>query len=121
MPNRYVLLLSEDNHLAEEASYSFPQDLEVKVARDTTEAWSFMNVAAPEVAILEIRSGSSGGFSLAREMSQREGLSQVPILMLLERPQDAWLAEKAGAQATRVQPIEASDLVAEALTLLTRA
>lgn len=118
MPGSYILLVSDDQHLAEEASYSFPQDFEVKVARDTATAWTFMNEAAPAVAVVEIRSGNSGGFSFAREMSQREILQHVPILMLLERPQDEWLAKQAGSAATRVQPIEASDLVAETMALV---
>lgn len=118
MPKRYVLLVSDDRHLAEEATYSFPQDLDVKVAVDATEALRYMDLAPPEVAILEIRSGNSGGVAVAEEMSQREGLRDVPILMLLERPQDEWLAKGAGANATRVQPLEASDLVDEALSLI---
>lgn len=118
MPGRYVLLVSDDKHLAEEVTYSFPQDLEVKIARDPTEAFAFMDAVRPEVAILEIRSGNSGGVALAEEMSQREGSRDVPILMLLERPQDEWLAKSAGASATRVQPLEASDLVAETLALV---
>lgn len=121
MAERYVLLVSDDNHLAEEASYSFPSDLDVKVSRDGPGAWIYMNESAPEVAILEIRSGNSGGPSLAEEMRQREILRDVPILMLLERPQDEWLAMQAGATATRIQPIEASDLVAEALALIVAA
>ena len=118
MAERYILLVSDDNHLAEEASYSFPPNFDVKVAKDGPAAWVFMDRSAPEVAIVEMRGANAGGPSLAEEMGQREGLRHVPILMLLERPQDEWLAKKMGATATRVQPIEASDLVAEALALI---
>lgn len=90
----------------------------MKIAHDSKEAFAFMDAALPEVAILEIRSGNSGGVALAEDMAQREGSRDVPILMLLERPQDEWLARSAGAKATRVQPLEASDLVAETLALV---
>jgi hypothetical protein len=37
--------------------------------------------------------------------------------MLLERDQDAWLADQAGARLHMTKPVETSELVAEALRL----
>jgi hypothetical protein len=39
-------------------------------------------------------------------------------MMLLDRDQDRWLAQQAGAKLIRTKPIDTSDLVADALSLL---
>jgi chemosensory pili system protein ChpA (sensor histidine kinase/response regulator) len=113
-----VLVVTDDAGVREEVSFGYPEDVEVTVASDSREAIELMRSLMPDVVVMEIRTGSAGGFALAREMRQSKKLEHVPILMLLERAQDEWLARQAGAQATRIQPLETSDLVTETLSLL---
>jgi DNA-binding response OmpR family regulator len=113
-----IFLVSDDPALEEQARYGFPQVFDVSTALDARSAWKLMSDRRPDVAIIEIRTGSAGGFGLARDMSQHRKLRDVPILMLIEREQDRWLAETAGARAVLVQPIDSADLVAHALALL---
>jgi DNA-binding response OmpR family regulator len=51
-------------------------------------------------------------------MSQLHGSRDVPVMMLVEREQDRWLAETAGARIVLVRPADASELVTRALALL---
>src|SRR5688572_2889090 len=113
-----VLLVSDDPYLQEEARFGFPQEVAVVIANDSQEALTLMETGAPSAVIVELRSGNSGGFALARDMSQRTDLQHVPVFIILERPQDEWLAREAGAATYRTQPIDAGELVAETMALL---
>ncbi|MEA2499058.1 MAG: hypothetical protein QOH26_1463 [Actinomycetota bacterium] len=113
-----ILVVSDDEHLREEATFAFPSDVEVVLAKDSKDAWRFLEERRPDVVVVALRSGNAGGFNLLRDMSQRENLRDVPSLMLLERDQDRWLCKQAGATACRTAPIEAGDLAAETLSLV---
>ena len=75
----------------------------------------------PSVVLVDIQTGSAGGFSLARDMSQTARLRDVPILMLIEREQDKWLATEAGARLLRLKPIGAGELAADVHSLASTA
>jgi DNA-binding response OmpR family regulator len=113
-----VLVVSDDPQVRAEARFTFPSDVQVLLAMDAREAWQIMQAMTPAVALLDIRTGSAGGFGLARDMSMNDRLRDVPVFMLLERIEDGWLARQAGAATFRTKPIDAADLVAEVLTLL---
>lgn len=113
-----VLVVSDDSSLREEAAYAFPSEVEVVAVENARDAMTTMNERIPSVVISQIRTGHEGGFSLARHMSQRSALRDVPIFMLLERPQDEWLAGQAGATAWRTRPLDTSELVRIAMGLL---
>ena len=118
---KLVLVVSDDADLREDASYSFPNDYQVVLADDAREALRIMSDRRPVLAIVDINTGSAGGFNLAREMGNVEGLADVPLVMLLERHQDSWLARQAGARIWRTKPVKGSTLVREALALLSPA
>ena len=118
MTDPLVLVVSDDPVVQDEICFGFPSGVEVTAAVDAREAWKVMEERLPSVAIIEIRTGSAGGFGLARDMSQRKDLQDVPILMLLERIQDRWLASTAGARAVLVQPVDIGALVTGTLELL---
>jgi DNA-binding response OmpR family regulator len=113
-----VLVVSDDPSLREEVAYAFPSDVEVVVAEDSLEAVTAMRERQPVAVISEIRTGHEGGFSLGRHMSQDASLSEVPLFLLLERPQDEWLAGQAGAAAWRTLPVDTSELVRVTLELI---
>jgi DNA-binding response OmpR family regulator len=111
--------VSEDPLVLEEAEFGFPAGVEIESATDARVAIQMIKKQVPDVLVVDIQTGSAGGFSLAKEMRQYLGSKDVPILMLLERSQDAWLAGQAGAARHRVKPLETSDLVADVLELAT--
>jgi twitching motility two-component system response regulator PilH len=118
MPKQiHVLVVSDDPLIREEATYGFPSHVRVELGSDAREGMAFMHFTLPAVVVVDIQTGSAGGFSLAREMSQYPEFRDIPIVMLLERDQDRWLAHEAGARLLRLKPIETGDLVAAVLGL----
>lgn len=118
MAEKRIVVVTNDPRLAEVARYGFAPDFEVEVVGDAREALAAMARAAPSVAVVELRAGSAGGFALARDMHQNDRLKDVPILMVLEREQDSWLAKQAGADAIRTKPVGVAELVADTLALI---
>ena len=51
-------------------------------------------------------------------MSQNPRLKDVPVLMLLQRREDAWLSRQGSADAFLVKPVAGDVLVREALALI---
>jgi DNA-binding response OmpR family regulator len=113
-----ILVVSDDEHLRDEATFAFPTDVEVVLAKESSDAWHVLEERRPDAVVVALRSGNAGGFNLLRAMSQRVDLKDVPSLMLLDRDQDRWLAKQAGATVCRTGPLEAGDLAAETLDLV---
>lgn len=114
----HVLVVSDDDRIRDEARFGFAPGLGVALARDAREALEQMRVDVPSVVVIDMHTGSAGGFALAKDMGQDPRLVSVPVMMLLDRDQDRWLAQQAGAKLIRTKPIDTSDLVADALSLL---
>lgn len=112
-----VLVVTGDEQVQGEVRFGFPTGVEVSILSDARKAWEWMHDKVPTVAIVDIQTGSAGGFGLARDMAQDPKLAAIPILMLIERRQDEWLAEQAGATSHRIKPVDADELVAQVLTL----
>ena len=112
------MVVTDDPEIRQEAEFVFPADMEVHLAWDAGDAIDLIRRLLPAVVIVDLRSGNAGGFSLTREMRQFSELDDVPVLIVLEREQDGWLADQAGATAYRTKPIDTSDLVADALALM---
>ncbi len=110
--------MSRDQGLREETRYGFADDFEVVHADDAFDAAAVLKGRRPAVVILDLRSGNAGGFATAREMDQVTALKDIPVLMLLQREQDSWLATQAGAALYRTKPVETSTLIADALSLI---
>ena len=113
-----VLVVSDDESVLDDAEFGFPSDAEVKTASDARAAREVLKDFQPSVVITDLMTGSAGGFVVAREMSQMEALKDVPVLILLDRDQDSWLADQAGAAMHRTKPVTAEGLAADALSLI---
>ena len=116
-PARWIFVVSDDPRVREVAGFGFGSSVEVTFAADAREALEVMREGIPAAVVVDMHAGSAGGFALAKDMNADPRLSQVPVLMLLQRDQDAWLAREAGAAAYRTKPIDASELVEAALSL----
>jgi DNA-binding response OmpR family regulator len=117
-PTRGVLVVTDDPTLELEARYAFPDDFDVVVVGDARAAARELALWTPAAVVVDLLSGSAGGFALGRDMSQRPRTAAVPILMLIDRHQDEWLARQAGAAAVRTKPIDTAELVASTLDLV---
>jgi CheY-like chemotaxis protein len=93
-----------------ELEYGVPAFMQTEFARDAREALEAMSRKTPSAVVVDLQTGSAGGYGLAREMGLDDRLAQIPIVILLERYQDAWLARQAGARLYLTKPIDASSL-----------
>lgn len=116
-PTRGILVVTDDPTLELEARFAFPDDFDVVVVGDARAASAELADWTPAVVVVDLLSGSAGGFALGSDMSQDSRLANVPMLMLIDRHQDEWLARQAGADAVRTKPIDTAELVANALDL----
>ena len=113
-----ILLVSDDAHLREEAKFGFGDETDVTLARDSHDAWRVLAERIPDVVVVDLQTGSAGGYNLIKEM--HEMARDTRTLLLLERPQDEWLAKQAGADAIRVKPLDPAELVNEVRALAAR-
>lgn len=117
-PQQHVLVMTDDERVRDEARFGFAPSLEVELAGDAREALEQLRAAVPAVVVIDMQTGSAGGYALCKDMQQDRRLSRVPVLMLLERDQDMWLAKQAGAQLVRTKPIDTADLFADVISLI---
>lgn len=113
----WILVVSDDARVRDAAGDGFGGSVEVTFASDAREALEILRSATPAVVVVDMHAGSAGGFALCKDMGANPRLARVPVLMLLERDQDAWLARTAGAAIYKTKPVDGSDLVESVLSL----
>ena len=69
----------------------------------------------PSVAVLELRVGDYGGFALAKDLRALPSMSDLPLVMLCDRPHDRWLCRQAGAAEVIVKPMPDPTVLLDAL------
>jgi DNA-binding response OmpR family regulator len=116
VPKR-VLFVSRDQRLIDQATYAFGDDVEVLFASDARDAEEMLAKDVPTAVVVDLATGKAGGYALARDMSQLDSLKDVPVMILLEREQDRWLASSAGATAVRTKPIDPAHLAVDVRAL----
>ena len=73
----------------------------------------------PDVVVADEMASRAGAFAMARDLRGAQEPFQGLIVILLDRPHDAWLANWSGADAWFVKPFdpfELADTMAELLT-----
>ena len=115
-----IVVVSDDPAIRAETCYGFTSRVDVRVARDSKDGLDLLEGDPPDAVIVDLQTGNAGGFNLAHEMRQEEKLRNVPVLVLIDRPQDAWLALQSGATAYLTKPLDAAAL-ADAVLQIVRA
>ncbi len=72
----------------------------------------------PDVVVADEIASRAGAFALAKELRGQARPFEGVIVILLDRPQDAWLAEWSGADAWFVKPVDPFELAARIVDLL---
>ena len=117
-----VLLASDADWLIEEvrAALSDPGTT-VNVVRAGADGRAVVSSQIPDLVILDLQIGNMGGMATCMDLRleiDAERLSPVPILMLLDREADVYLAQQAGAQGWLVKPLDSFRLKMAAVALL---
>jgi DNA-binding response OmpR family regulator len=68
-----------------------------------------VGINAPDLAILDLQSGTMGGMAVTMDLRLDESggrLPHIPILMLLDRTADVHLARRSGADGWLIKPLD---------------
>jgi DNA-binding response OmpR family regulator len=109
-----VLVVTDNKPVREELEFGFPEPVDVEFAYDSREAWQrlFEDGDRVSAVVVDLQTGAAGGFGLARDMKAARALAGLPVVILLEREQDRWLARQAGAAEALLKPVTASQVLA---------
>ena len=114
-----VLLVADDTWVYNDVVSALSDaDIEVTYISDPTTITEVVIDLRPDVAVIDLQIGSMGGMALARTLREAhalDGAVDVPVVLLLDREADAFLAKRSSAAAWVQKPFTAAAL-REALT-----
>jgi CheY-like chemotaxis protein len=103
-----------------EAVISGP-DVEVHAVRSGPEVVAFVAEETPDLVIVDMQMGNMGGMAVCLELRLQESydaMDHVPVLMILDRRPDVFLARRSGAEGWLVKPLDPLRLRRAVHTLL---
>lgn len=114
--------MTDNKPVHDELEFGFPEAVEVEFAHDSRDAWELLDEGGEpfSAVVVDLQTGAAGGYSLARDMKATRALADIPIVILLEREQDVWLARQAGAHASLLKPVTGSQVLTAFRSLLDR-
>ena len=107
----HVLLASDAQWVVDEvvAALGGPET-SFTVCRNGRDVTDVVKARTPDLAILDLQSGSMGGMAVTMNLRLDESsgaLPHVPVLMLLDRTADVFLARRSGAEGWLIKPLDA--------------
>ena len=84
-------------------------DLEVREARSGPEVMAQVLDELPDLVIVDLQMGNMGGMAVCLELRLEASygrIGQVPVLMLLDRRPDVFLARRSSAEGWLVKPLD---------------
>jgi DNA-binding response OmpR family regulator len=84
-------------------------DVTVRSVRAGADVLPAVKETPPDLVILDLQIGNMGGMAVCIELRLEEGMDridEVPVLMLLDRRPDVFLARRAGAEGWLVKPLD---------------
>ncbi len=91
-----------------EAVISSPE-VQVHAVRSGPEVIAFVTNESPDLVIVDMQMGNMGGMAVTLELRLQESydaLDHIPVLMLLDRRPDVFLARRSGAEGWLVKPLD---------------
>ncbi|MDJ0923394.1 MAG: response regulator [Acidimicrobiia bacterium] len=80
---------------------------------DPTTAADALREAEAEAVVIDLQIGNMGGMAIARELHQQAALNgeaAVPVVLLLDRQADSFLAKRSGVARWVTKPFDAHDI-----------
>jgi DNA-binding response OmpR family regulator len=122
-----VLVYSDDRTVREDVRFALggrlpelDEPIELVEAATQPAVLKLLDAGDIDLAILDGEAVPAGGMGLAKQVKD-EVENCPPVLLLVGRPQDAWLATWSGADAIHTHPIDPIELAQLASRLLTAA
>lgn len=81
--------------------------------RDPTTVGELLETEPADALVVDLQVASMGGMAIARDLHQQAamaGRDQIPVVLLLDRKADSFLAKRAGVAGSVVKPFSAHDL-----------
>ena len=107
---RSVLIASDSPAVTAEVQSVLPAtDYEVRVVRDGPSVVPNVRTAAPDLVILDFQIGNMGGMATCLDLRLEHSggrLPAVPVLLLLDRRADVFLARRSAAQGWVIKPLD---------------
>ncbi|MEM9034684.1 MAG: response regulator [Actinomycetota bacterium] len=106
-----ILIAADADFVVDEvvAAVSGP-DADVRVVRRGSDVRGAAEVQIPDLVVCDLQIGTMGGMAVTIDLRHEAGagrLPHVPVLMLLDRQADVYLARRSGADAWMVKPLDA--------------
>jgi DNA-binding response OmpR family regulator len=118
-----VLLVASDQRVRERLRLALErlevtgEEVDFLEVSDGNQALTVAEASHPDLAVVEVGVTPYGAFGLARDIKAAPELS-CPVIIVLERPQDEWLARWSGADAMVNRPIDPFQLATVARRLV---
>ena len=117
-----VLLATDADWIHEEVDAAIAgDDIEVLRVRQGVEVLPAVYAGEPDLVVLDLQIGNMGGMASCMDIRLDESvgkLDHVPVLMLLDRDADVFLAERCDADGWVIKPLDAFRLRRAAMALL---
>ncbi|CAN5846735.1 response regulator [soil metagenome] len=117
-----LLIVTDADWIADEVDAALGgDDTEVDRLHAGAEVLAAVAGWTPDLVVLDLQSGNMGGFATCMDLRLEEGagrLPRIPVLMLLDRDADVFLARRCDADGWMVKPLDAFRLRKAAQALL---
>lgn len=108
-PAKHVLVVSDAPSVREEVISALDAGTEVTELSRGAEVRASVADRAPDLAVIDLQVGKMGGMATALDLHLEEGggrLPHVPVVMLLDRRADVFLARRSSAEGWLVKPLD---------------
>lgn len=112
-PMANILLVADTPWVENQTLAALGGEHEIVHVTDPTQVLDTAAESDPDLAIVDLQVGSMGGMAITRTLkdgAMAGDIDDVPILLLLDRSADSFLAKRAGADAWLVKPFNPQDL-----------
>ncbi|MGH9079304.1 MAG: response regulator [Acidimicrobiales bacterium] len=94
---------------AEVVSIASRPDVTIREARSGPEVMRYVADSIPDLVVVDMQMGNMGGMAVCLELRLEASygkIGHVPVLMLLDRRPDVFLARRSGAEGWVVKPLD---------------
>jgi len=107
---RTILVASDAPSVrAEVRAIASRPDVDVREARSGPDLLADVATDLPDLIVVDLQMGNMGGMAVCMELRLEESygnLGHVPVLMLLDRRPDVFMARRSGAEGWVVKPLD---------------
>ena len=118
----HVLLATDADWIVDEVTAALGgPDTSFTVCRQGRLVSKLVAERTPDLAVLDLQVGSMGGMAVTLDLRLEESggrLPHVPVVMLLDRSADVFLAQRSAAEGWLIKPLDALRLKRAALAVI---